>query len=61
MHGKIILFNMILISLAKLGIAEAAIIALTTIVHIFFPEQFQRNTVTEQFPMNVIEVWHDWN
>lgn len=58
-HGEIILLNMISIPLAELRVTKVELMALPTAVHVFFPEQLQRDPATEQFPVDVTEVWHD--
>ena len=58
-HGEIVMLNMIPIPLAELRVTEVELMALPKTVHVFFPEQLQRDTTAEQFPMDVTEVWHD--
>lgn len=58
-HGEIVLLNMIPIPLAELRVMEVELMALPIAVHVFFPEQLQRDTATKQLSMDVAEVWHD--
>lgn len=60
-HGEIALLNMIPIPLAELGVPKVELMALPIAVHVFFPEQFQRDTAAEQFSIDVAKVWHDWH
>lgn len=60
-HGEIVLLNMIPIPLAELGVPEVKLMALPTAVHVFFPEQLQRDTAAKQLPMDIAEVRHDWH